>query len=555
MFQARWIQKEPLKSKREIKNRVRKLPRGWIITILLISVLSLVFLVPTFAGDNLPSWWSKIFPSKGIRLGLDLKGGIFLLLDVQTEKSIEQELNSINDIVKQDLTESRGIIKSSGVSGSSLIIDFYSKDDLSKAKEAATSNFSNVASISEENLTLRVTLNPNYVTDLKKNSLSQVKQVIENRVLDFGLIEPSIQTTGENRILIQVPGASQQDRQRIVDLIKKAAVLEFKLVRSAGVSKEAILQSEEIQNEDELKSKKLEIHRGETGNQNEAFFLTDEEPQVTGEYISDSRITFDNFGRPAVLFRFRGEGAKKFGELTGNNIEERLAIVLDGVIKSAPVINDKITYEGTITGMFTPEEARDLALVLRSGSLPVPVTVQQERSVGPSLGQDSIEKGRISMIVGGILVIVFMAFFYKLQGFIADVALLLNMLFIMGFLSAFGITLTLPGIAGLVLTLGMAVDGNIIIFERIKEETRIGKSPIAAIDAGYARSFWTILDANITTLLTALILFWFGTGPIKGFAATLSIGIISTVFSNIIAARIITNYFYRDKQLTDNISI
>ena len=529
---------------------MRRLPKGWIIIILFVSVLSLIFLVPTFAGDKLPSWWSKVFPSSGIRLGLDLKGGIFLLLDVQIDKSIEQELNSINDIVKENLAKSGVLVKSSDISGNLLTINFYSKQDLSEAKQIARDDFSNVASISEDDLGLGITLSSNYIQELKKNSLSQVKQVIENRVLDFGLVEPSIQATGENRILIQVPGASQQDRQRIVDLIKKAAVLEFKVVQSSAGSEEAILQVQGVTTVDELKAQNLEIHRGETGNQNEAFFLTADEASVTGEYISDARITFDNFGRPAVLFRFRGEGAKKFGELTGNNIDKQLAIVLDGVIKSAPVVNDRITYEGTITGTFTPEEAKDLALVLRSGSLPVPVTVEQERSVGPLLGQDSIEKGRLSMIVGGILVIIFMVFFYKFQGVIANIALSLNVLFILGFLSAFGITLTLPGIAGLVLTLGMAVDGNIIIFERIKEEIKIGKFPLAAIDTGYARSFWTILDANITTLLTALILFWFGTGPIKGFAATLSIGIISTVFSNIIVARIITNYFYRDKELT-----
>lgn len=529
---------------------MRRLPKGWIVTICFISLLSLIFLVPTLAGDNLPSWWSKVFPSRGIRLGLDLKGGIFLLLGVQTDKAVEQELSSINDIVKEDLTARRALVKSSDISGNSLTINFYSKEDLAEGKKAASDNFSNISSISESDLSLKITLNSNYVKELEKNSLDQVKQVIENRVLDFGLVEPTIQTTGQDRILIQVPGASQQDRERIVDLIKRAAVLEFKLVTSWGSTEESVLESQGVTTADELKAQGLELHRGETGNQNEEFFIATDEAPVTGEYISDARITFDNFGRPAVLFRFRGEGATRFGKLTGENIDKRLAIVLDGVIKSAPNINDRITYEGTITGTFTPEEAKDLALVLRSGSLPVPVQVEQERSVGPSLGQDSIESGRLSMIVGGILVIVFMVFFYKLQGIIADIALGLNMLFIMGFLSAFGITLTLPGIAGLVLTLGMAVDGNIIIFERIKEEIRVGKSPLAAIEAGYQRSFWTVLDANITTLLTALILFWFGTGPIKGFAATLSIGIISTVFSNIIVARIITNYFYRDKEQT-----
>ncbi|MCH8013847.1 MAG: protein translocase subunit SecD [Candidatus Dadabacteria bacterium] len=253
--------------------------------------------------------------------------------------------------------------------------------------------------------------------------------------------------------------------------------------------------------------------------------------------------------RPAVSFTFKGEGASKFGVLTEENIGQRLAIVLDGIIKSAPTIQERITSQGRITGTFTTDEARDLALVLRSGALPVPVEVEQERTVGPSLGKESIDKGKLSMAIGGILVIFFMIFFYRLQGVVADIALLLNMLFIMGFLSAFGVTLTLPGIAGLVLTLGMAVDGNIIIFERIKEELRTGKSTLAAIDAGYGRSLWTVLDANLTTLITALILFWFGTGPIKGFAATLSIGIISTVFSNVVVARVITSFIYENKKV------
>ena len=529
---------------------MRKVSRGWVIIIALISLMSLIFLAPTFAGDSLPSWWSKVFPSKGIRLGLDLKGGIFLLLGVQVDESVEQELKSINEIIKNDLSKSRALIKSSNVNGNTLTINFYSRDDLDKALTAANDNFSNLASITAYDLSLKIILNSSYIKELKQNALTQVKQVIENRVLDFGLIEPSIQKTGDNRILIQVPGASQQDRERIVDLIRTTAVLDFKIVNTSGITEEIILQGQGVSSKEELAGKNLEIHRGETGNQNENFFLTEDVATVTGESIADARITFDNFGRPAVLFRFKGDGATKFGELTGNNIGKRLAIVLDGTVKSAPVVNDRITYEGTITGTFTPEEAKDLALVLRSGSLPVPVEVEQERSVGPSLGQDSIDKGRLSMIVGGILVLLFMAFFYRLQGIVADIALLLNMLFIMGFLSAFGVTLTLPGIAGLVLTLGMAVDGNIIIFERIKEELNIGKSPLAAIEAGYSRSLWTILDANITTLLTALILFWFGTGPVKGFAATLSIGIISTVFSNVIIARLITNYFYRDKEIS-----
>lgn len=529
---------------------MNKVSRGWIITIVLLSLISLLLLVPTFSGDNLPSWWGKVFPKKGIRLGLDLKGGIFLLLGVQTEKAVDQELGSIKETLTKELQDQRILTKGSIVESEELKMDFFSKDDLRKAVEYAEKNYGQVMDISSDNLRLRVNVKSSYIDELEQNAVNQVRQVIDNRVKDFGLVEPSIQKSGTDRILVQIPGASNDDRQRIVDLIKKTAVLEFKIVEATGTSRENLLAGYEAATEEDLQLQGLEIHKGDTGVENEALFVTEDVAPVTGEYIADARIIFDDFNRPGVGFRFRGEGAAKFGELTSGNIGRRLAIVLDGTIKSAPTIQDKITYEGTITGTFTPEEAKDLALILRSGALPVPVVVEQERTVGPSLGQDSIEKGRLSMIVGGILVIIFMAFYYRLQGIVANLALLLNMLFIMGFLSAFGVTLTLPGIAGLVLTLGMAVDGNVIIFERIKEEIRYGKSAVNSIKAGYGRSLWTILDANITTLLTALILFWFGTGPIKGFAATLSVGIISTVFSNVIVARAITSYFYRDKEVT-----
>jgi protein-export membrane protein SecD len=368
-------------------------------------------------------------------------------------------------------------------------------------------------------------------------------------VLEFGLVEPIIQRAGADRILIQVPGASAADRERIINIIKRAAVLEFKIVKDAGPTEETLLAKYNVTTPEELASQGLQIHPGDTGQENEEFFITESEAQVTGQYLSDARLIFDEFGRPAVGFSFRGEGTSRFGQLTGDNIGQRLAIVLDGTIKSAPVIQERISSQGRITGNFSIDEAKDLALVLRSGALPVPVDVEQEQTVGPSLGRDSIEKGKLSMIVGGVAVLLFMIVFYRLQGVVADIALILNMLFILGFLSSFGVTLTLPGIAGLVLTMGMAVDGNIIIFERIKEELRVGKSPLAAIEAGYSRSLWTVLDSNITTLLTGLILFWFGTGPIKGFAATLCIGIISTVFSNVIVARVITDLIYGERKV------
>lgn len=523
--------------------------RGWVITILIITALSVLLLIPTIAGDALPHWWGKIFPDKGINLGLDLRGGIFLLVGVDSEKAVEHELNSINEYMNQELKDEKVLPKGFQIAGQDLTIQFFSKEDLDKAKKIADENFNDRTDIDVKDLSLNFVLKNNYLEDIRVRAIDQVKQVLENRIQEMGLVEPSVQKSGANRILIQVPGASERDRQRIIDIIKRSAVLEFKIVKDTGVDQDVLLAKYGVKTPEELNAQGLMLIPGATGAENEKFFIATADSPVTGASLSDARLIFDEFGRPAVGFSFKGEGASKFGTLTEKNIGQRLAIVLDGTIKSAPTIQERIAAQGRITGSFTTEEAKDLALVLRSGALPVPVNVEQEKTVGPSLGKDSIDSGKLSMIVGGTLVIIFMIVFYRLQGVVADIALALNMLFIMGFLSAFGVTLTLPGIAGLVLTMGMAVDGNIIIFERIKEEIRAGKSPFAAIEAGYQRSFPTVLDANATTLITGLILFWFGTGPIKGFAATLCIGILTTFFSNVIIAHVITSYIYQDKKV------
>ncbi|HSG32866.1 MAG TPA: protein translocase subunit SecD [Thermodesulfobacteriota bacterium] len=527
---------------------MRRNTKSWLIIISFISVISLILLAPTFVGDSLPQWWSKVFPERGIRLGLDLRGGIFLMLDVQKEEAIGHELSSIKNLVTDDLLKDKVLIKDTRVDEKSVSFDFFTKNDLAKAKKVVDT-YSETADIKENNLTLTVVLKNSTIENLQKDAIKQVMSVIVNRISEFGLIEPTIQQAGEDRILIQVPQASDKDRERIISIIRKAAVLEFKIVEDVSAVQEPLLSKYEVTTPEELIEKGYMLHPGETGTENEKFFITEAHARVSGKYLSDARLIFDQFGRAAVGFSFRGEGADAFYETTKSNINRRLAIVLDGRIKSAPNIEGAIRSSGQITGNFTPEEARDLALVLRSGSLPVSVNIEQERTVGPSLGKDSIEKGKFSMLLGGLLVFIFMVIAYKKQGLIADIALGLNVLFIMGALSAFGVTLTLPGIAGLVLTLGMAVDGNIIIFERIKEELRGGKVPLNAIDSGYGRSLWTILDANITTLITALILFWFGTGPIKGFAATLSIGIVATVFSNVIVARVFTNLIHSDKKM------
>jgi preprotein translocase subunit SecD len=524
---------------------------GWIVTILIAIFLSVVFLSPTFLGDKLPSWWKKVFPQKGLRLGLDLKGGVYLLLGVGSDKAIEHEITNMKESITDELNKDQILPKGFEIRDRTLKVGFFSEIARDKA-EKLKSNYTNIADINESDASISFTLKDQYIKEVQAKAIDQVEETIGNRINEFGVVEPIIQKSGTDRIVIQVPGASSSDRERIINIIKRAAVLEFKIVKDSGSDEQTLLAKYGVKSPGELLSQGFMLQPGDpagTGRENEKFFIMERDSSVTGQYLSDARLIFDEYGRPAVSFSFKPEGATRFGELTGKNVGKRLAIVLDGVVKSAPVIQERISSQGRITGQFSVDEAKDLALVLRSGALQVPVDIEQEQTVGPSLGRDSIEKGKLSMIVGGIAVFLFMIIFYKLQGVIADFALALNMFFMMGFLSAFGVTLTLPGIAGLVLTLGMAVDGNILIFERIKEELRTGKSPLASIDAGYARSLWTVIDTHITTLLTGVILFWFGTGAIKGFAVTLCIGIVSTLFSNVIVARVITDLIYQERKV------
>ena len=527
---------------------MRRVSKGWLVAIIVVTVLSIIFLMPTLLGDSLPSWWKKVFPRKGLSLGLDLRGGVHLVLGVRAQDALEHELSNLRESISDTLKEKDILYKGFQTEDKTLKVSFFSDTALAKAR-GSFEDYRNIVKIDESDLSLNFTLRDEYIDSVQQRAVDQVKETIGNRIDEFGVVEPTIQKTGTDRILIQVPGASAEDRKRIIGIIKRAAVLEFKIVKDTAPTQDIPLAKYGVKTLEELLQKDLQLHPGDTGNENERFFVTEKQAQVTGEYLRDARLQFDEFGRPAVGFTFGGEGATRFGKLTGENVGNRLAIVLDGIIKSAPVIQERISSQGRITGSFTTEEAKDLALVLRSGALPVPVQVEEERTVGPSLGRDSIEKGKMAMIIGGVLVVVFMVIFYKIQGIIANVALAVNMFFILGFLSAFGATLTLPGIAGLVLTIGMAVDGNIIIFERIKEELRAGKSPHAAIDGGYQKALSTVLDANITTLVTAVILFWFGTGPIKGFAVTLSLGILSTIFSNVIVARVISDLIYGERKI------
>ena len=374
--------------------------------------------------------------------------------------------------------------------------------------------------------------------DAKKDARARAIEILRNRLDPQGVKEYPIYPQGRDRIIIQLPG--ETDRERVLMRIKRVAHLEFKLVSDDIDRMKAALDGNVPPGHDlfELDEKPI---------------LIEKKAVLTGDALTDARVDFSQrtFGEPYVSLTFNNKGARLFSQITGQNVNKRLAIVLDGVVQSAPVIRERIpSGRAQITGKFSVEEANDLAIVLRAGALPAPVNVIEERTVGPTLGKDSIEKGIKAVLLGGIVVISFMLIYYLIAGVIANVALCMNLILILGVLSYFKATLTLPGIAGLVLTVGMAVDANVLIFERIKEELRSGKTLHSGIVGGYNKAFLTILDANVTTLITALILFQFGTGPVRGFATTLSIGILASMFTAIVVTRVIFDILTKNKLIS-----
>ncbi|MBU0900280.1 protein translocase subunit SecD [bacterium] len=375
-------------------------------------------------------------------------------------------------------------------------------------------------------------------------AVDRALEIIRNRVDEFGVSEPIIQKQGKEKILVQLPGI--KDIERAINLIGKTALLKFKLVNEDNL-------------EEAIGGKAFEGYEllyQENENKRKAPLLLKVEPELTGANLVEAQVKFDPnmFNRPYIAIELDEEGANKFAEITGTNLNKRLAIVLDDKIKSAPVIKSKISDgKAVIEGDFTLEEARDLAMVLRAGSLPAPIKIIEKRVVGPTLGEDSIKKGISAVLIGLVIIIIFMLAYYKLSGLVASLTLLVNLVIIFALISLFKATLTLPGIAGIALTIGMAVDANIIIYERIKEELRLNRTIRASIDTGYQRAFSAIFDSNLTTLIIGFVLFVFGRGPIKGFGVTLSIGIITTMFTAVYMSKVIfdfINFKYRLNKLS-----
>ncbi len=517
------------------------------IVVLVLIFLAFLYLTPTLS-DNLPEWWSGILPQEKIHLGLDLQGGMHLILEVEVDKAVESYLERAVDELKSDLRESKirfRELRRRGTEG--IAITLMSEDDreaLQDLKDSHYRDYTMKADPSQEGASYLLVLKPDAKNDVKKMAAEQALETIRNRIDQFGVTEPDIRPQEGYRILLQLPGID--DPERAKELIGKTAQLEFKLVDEEN-SLDAALAGK-IPPGDEILYQVADDR--ETGRQTKKPFLVKKRTELTGDYLTDARVAINNqYNEPYVSLTFNSKGARIFERITGEHVNERLAIVLDNHVYSAPNIHEKISGgRAQISGRFTMDEARDLAIVLRAGALPAPVKRLEERTVGPSLGQDSIDKGIRSMIVGGLVVIGFMIVYYGFAGMIADFAVLLNILFIMAALAGLKATLTLPGIAGMILTVGMAVDANVLIFERIREELRLGKSPRAAIETGYAKALVTILDANITTFIVALVLFQFGTGPVRGFAATLTIGIVASLVTAIFVTRVIFDYLYMERR-------
>jgi preprotein translocase subunit SecD len=516
--------------------------RWRLLLILFIFVGSLIYFFPTTFVKEIPSWWPKFLPQDKIHLGLDLQGGMHLILEVEAHKAVESSMERIKNDLKDALKKERLFYT---------YLDRVRNDEIEVAllNEEVKKKFDDYLvdrypilkqhAVQREGDRIKVLLemDTKQKQAIEKSAIEQALETIRNRVDQFGVAEPEIVRQGKDRILVQLPGIKEPERAKA--LIGKTALLEFKLVDDEHDVRSALAGGVPIG--DAIMYQRVEDKN--TGVARKVPFLLKDKTLMTGDALKDARVRFDRYNQPYIAISFNPVGARHFDQLTAANVGRRLAIILDGNVYSAPVIKQRISGgEAVIEGSFMLQEAHDLAIVLRAGSLPAPVRILEERTVGPSLGQDSINKGIKSIIIGGILVILFMIIYYKLAGSVANMALIMNLIIILGALAILRATLTLPGIAGIVLTVGMAVDANVLIFERIREEMRLGKPPRAALDTGYSKAFLTIMDANITTLIAALVLFQFGTGPIKGFAVTLSIGILASLFTAIVVTRFIFDY-------------
>jgi preprotein translocase subunit SecD len=500
-------------------------------TILVLGYFAAASFIP--AATRKASAW---IPDQGIRLGLDLQGGIHWVLGPDLEVAVEHELDVMRGSILEALSDKKVTPKRLVVENGQLVGEAASPEDAKALREAADKT-KTLEVAKEDGNTIAFRLTPRWQAEVRKRGVEQSLEVVRRRVDDpiQGVPESVVTRQGDDRVLVQIPGG-QLDREQARKLLRQTGFLEFKLVKDFAPTEELLRKKYENGLPPDTV---IALEKEKDTDRVLGAFLVSKSADMTGEGLTDARSAMDPRYGWVVTFQFNSTGAQKFGKLSGDNIGKQLAIILDGVVASAPKLNSRISSNGQIQGHFDSKSAADLAVILRAGSLPIPMKIEEERTLGPALGADSIRNGIRAGLVGSLLVITFACWYYRLAGVYATVALLCNFVMLMGIMALSGATLTMPGIAGLVLTIGTAIDGTVIIYERIREELRLGKLPRAAIRTGFDKALWTILDANITNLITAVVLYEYGTGPIKGFAVTLSIGLVTSVFTALVVPRLL----------------
>ena len=519
------------------------------ILVIFVLLFGVIYSMPTFYKE-VPTWLTAL-NAKKMNLGLDLKGGVHFLMEVDLDEVIASKSKKLSSDIRSQLRKEKIRYNNFNASLKNIEIDFINDESFEQAKKFINNNYQNTFDIEKFNNKMVISISENTLNELRIAAIKQNTTTLRNRVNELGVAEPIVQQSGKTRIVVELPGI--KDTARAKEIIGATATLEFKMV-----DEDSDPYAAEESNQISLNSKLYYDDEGQP-------VLLKRNVILTGENIVDASSGFDRNSRPSVNITLDSSGAKRFANTTEDNIGKLMAVLfieskseqrmIDGKSKrftkkyekiiSIATIQERLSKSFQITGLDSPKQARDLALYLRAGSMAAPMYIVEERTVGPSLGADNIEKGKISVIIGLILVLIFMIYYYRIFGIFANTALILNILIIVSVMSLIpGATLTLPGIAGIVLTVGMAVDANVLIFERIKEEIRNGSTPLASIELGYQKAFSTIADANITTLIASIILFIFGTGPIKGFAVTLSIGVISSMFTAIVVTRVLANIVY-----------
>lgn len=545
-------------------------------------LMATYFVLPNFYATDGDGPLSKFLPETALRLGLDLQGGIHMVLGIDLDRALLNEAESLAYQIKKKAENDELVLTGfhKHLDSTKMEADFSTVEDKGKFESMITEFFPTleisrygVEKFSSDNA-ISLDIRKDRLNQLEKETIDQALETLRNRLDEFGVAEPSIVAKGKNRIIVQLPGMDDPDRAR--EILSKTAILEFQLVTDDVPAADVASWLREIYDElgqdaplasiqrklyDKLPNNVEllfeEVLDPTTGEVQRTPYTVSRELRISGENLEDARMTQDQYGMPAVSIRFNNQGARDFGDLTKEGIGKQLAIVLDDKIVSAPVVQAHITGgESQITfgSGIRPrneifQEAKDLALVLRSGALPAPIEILENRTVGPSLGKDSIEKGIQAILLGFLLIVIFMMLYYRGSGLIANVALTINLIFVVACLGMLNATLTLPGIAGILVSIGMAVDANIIIFERIREELYTGRPVKGAIELGYEKAHETILDSNLTTIMTGLILFYFGTGPIKGFAVTLIFGLIANYITALWFTRLGYEWWIEKKQV------